>query len=80
MKHYEGLMKRTTIKQNDWSTGSNVKVSGMPDHTTHFLPVPLNHAGLTIIFCMGAVEPEVLYDIPSLGWQGKKVHFKTQRH
>lgn len=54
------------------STGSKVKMSGMPDRTTHFLPMSLNRAWLTIILCVGAVKPEVLYDIPSLGWQGKK--------
>ena len=58
------------------STGSNVKMSRMPDHTTRFLPVSLNHAWLTIIFSVGAVEPEVLYDIPSLDWQGKRYILK----
>lgn len=80
MKHYEGLLERMTIKQNDMSTGRNVKMSRMPDHTTHFLPVSLNHAWLTIILCVCAVEPEVLYSIQSLGWQGKRYIFKTQRH
>ena len=58
------------------STGSNAKMSGMPDHTTRFLPVSLNHVWLTIILCVGAVEPEVLYDIPSLGWQEKRYILK----
>jgi len=46
-------------------------MSGKPDHPTHFLPVPLNHVWLPRILCVGAVEPPLFYDIPSLGWRGK---------
>lgn len=58
------------------SPGSNVKTSGMPDQTAHFLPACSYCAWLTIILCVGAVEPEVLYGIPSLGWQEEKYILK----
>lgn len=60
-------MEAMTIKQNDTSTSNNVKMSGMPRHTTRFLPLSLNHARPTVILCVGTAECEGLYDIPSLG-------------
>lgn len=44
-------METMTIKQNDMSTSNNVKMSGMPYHTTHFLPLSLNHMRLMVILC-----------------------------
>lgn len=44
-------METMTIKQNGMSTSNNVNMSGMPHHTTHFLPLSLNHMRLMVILC-----------------------------
>lgn len=58
------------------STSNNVKMSGMPHHTTHFLPLSLDPMRFIVpVWVLLSVE----YCMAFQAWARKKVHFKTQR-